>query len=1002
MRFNRVGPLLVAAGVLLLPPAAPQVRAQCNPDYPLGTIRTFNTAVNPRTVLPGDFDGDGQLDVAVVASAFSLGAADSGSVQVWRGDGAGQFTPMAPSIAGFQPFDGQAADLNGDGRIDVVTADFSSGTITTLLGTGSGTFQRRGSWPAGAAPFALALADCNGDGHLDAIVSLNAAAQATVLRGNGDGTFGASLAVLPSGNHPAGVCAADFDTDGDVDVGVIGYDSNALHVFIGNGDGTFQPPVSHSVPGSPWAVIPIDHDLDGRLDLVASSSWQLGVYLFRGVGGGAFVPAGFSSTGFTTAGLASGDFDQDGRPDVVAGLSALQRVMVLRNAGPGADPPFQATGAAMGPYAIGVAAGDFDGNGQPDVVAVDHSLHDLAFIPGACVPLSLSPTPLLTLWQAEGRPIAAGAGAQSKPAACTDEAGGAYVAWLDDRSGSVELYATHINSDGQSAAGWTPGGDPICVDPSVPGEPRIAADGLGGAIVGWSDTRTGLEQVYAMRLLSAGRDPVWQPNGTRVSSDTQSAKRLSTLASDQAGGAYFAWIDGTIGQGYVGRRDPIGAVPPGWNPAGAALGPFNPTNSYQWPRIGSMPGGGAFVTFGWTEQRCPGHDPNLCGSFSQWAVGRYLPDGSYVELATIGNQGPYISGFSDGQAGVLARYGFSGERLAHVTQSGVAWTRLLPSVSDAIPVADQGFLVAVDLSDWDDRNLYLVQLTSAGLDSNDWPFNGQSISAVPGWQGSASMISDENGGGVLAWPDGRDGTAQIFGQHVIPGGAVPLGTRDGVRLCTAPGARENFTMFPSMGRSALLVWQDTRTDAGDIYAQRIGWDAVVPIAYSVAGVEVEPGRALVRWYAPQDGGRVTVEKFGDALEWRSVARITPDGSGRLVFEDHDVVPGSRLGYRLVPSNGIATGEVWVDVPSARLGLAGALPNPSRAPVLISFSLPNAHDARLDMFDLAGRRIDTRRIGYLGPGRHVVELGGPRLRAGVYLVRLEQDSQTLVRRVFVLD
>jgi hypothetical protein len=96
-----------------------------------------------------------------------------------------------------------------------------------------------------------------------------------------------------------------------------------------------------------------------------------------------------------------------------------------------------------------------------------------------------------------------------------------------------------------------------------------------------------------------------------------------------------------------------------------------------------------------------------------------------------------------------------------------------------------------------------------------------------------------------------------------------------------------------------------------------------------------------------------------------------------------------------------------DVPGgdvAAFALEGVRPNPSRGERLgVTFSLPGAAPARLELLDVSGRRVAVREVGSLGPGRHVVDLAAGRAPApGLYLVRLTQGANTRVTRVTVLE
>src|SRR5690606_7960037 len=117
----------------------------------------------PHAVAAADFDGDGHVDVAT-ANAFG------NDVSVLRNDGSGGFLPAQSHAVGASPTNIVAGDVNGDGNVDLLTANLGGGDISVLLGDGAGGFAAAQSFPVSTSfesPYALALGDANGDGNLD-------------------------------------------------------------------------------------------------------------------------------------------------------------------------------------------------------------------------------------------------------------------------------------------------------------------------------------------------------------------------------------------------------------------------------------------------------------------------------------------------------------------------------------------------------------------------------------------------------------------------------------------------------------------------------------------------------------------------------------------------------------------------------------------------------------------------------------------------------------------
>src|SRR5262249_36043064 len=156
----------------------------------------------------------------------------------------------------------------------------------------------------------------------------------------------------------------------------------------------------------------------------------------------------------------------------------------------------------------------------------------------------------------------------------------------------------------------------------------------------------------------------------------------------------------------------------------------------------------------------------------------------------------------------------------------------------------------------------------------------------------------------------------------------------------------------------------------------LGTDCFVPTPalLSLVSAHAEPGDVEIRWFAPVGGvARATVYRNAAGEDWESLGEIAPDGSGILLYHDGKVRGGTRYGYRLGVTNGgreVFLGETWVDVPAGRLlALDGFRSNPIGADVSAAFSLPDGSPARLELFDVTGRRLAAREVGGLGAGSH---------------------------------
>jgi hypothetical protein len=194
-------------------------------------------ALGPAAVALADFNHDGIPDLAVVnGPRFVQGA--PGSVTILLGNGDGTFTEVADApAAGGQPLFIIAGDLNGDGKPDLVVTNMNDGypqlgDLTVLLGNGDGTFSPTVAPPAtGSIPYSVALADLNGDGKPDLVIADAGSNTLTVLPGNGDGTFAAALSPA-AGTDPVFAAVADFNGDGIPDVAAANNSTSSVTVLL--------------------------------------------------------------------------------------------------------------------------------------------------------------------------------------------------------------------------------------------------------------------------------------------------------------------------------------------------------------------------------------------------------------------------------------------------------------------------------------------------------------------------------------------------------------------------------------------------------------------------------------------------------------------------------------------------------------------------------------------------------------------------------------------------
>jgi hypothetical protein len=323
---------------------------QAQVDYPAGQ--------NPTGTISGDFNEDGNADVAV--SNYYAAA-----ILLFLGDGLGGLQSPISIPTGPHPFFLAANDLNSDGHLDLAVTNDNG--VGTLLGNGDGTFQTPRDFPGPGLD--IKTGDFNGDGKVD--VALAEDQGAGVLFGNGDGTLQARL-LYGGGVRIYRISGGDLNGDGRDDIvggGEVFGTPQAL-VFLANSNGTMRARRDYTTPAQPIALALGDFNHDGHVDMISGDYYVNQVSVFLGKPDGTFEDRLDQDVGVEPAGIAVGDFNADGNLDAVVACATDNSINVLRGKGDGTFRAPAVYPVLGNPTGLGVI--DLNGDGKLDIITTNN------------------------------------------------------------------------------------------------------------------------------------------------------------------------------------------------------------------------------------------------------------------------------------------------------------------------------------------------------------------------------------------------------------------------------------------------------------------------------------------------------------------------------------------------------------------------------------------------------------------------------------------------------
>jgi len=400
---------------------------------------------------------------------------------------------------------------------------------------------------------------------------------------------------------------------------------------------------------------------------------------------------------------------------------------------------------------------------------------------------------------------------------------------------------------------WTSNGTAICTANGVQNSPQIITDGAGGVIITWVDERNGNYDIYAQRVNSSGITQ-WTANGTAICTAVWD-QNSPQIITDGAGGVIITWVDernGLTNSDIYGQRVNSSGSPQ-WADNGTVI--CNAINNQWDPQITSDGVGGAIIT--WEDFRYEEFIPDI---YVQWINSsgstQWTSNGTVICNAIDNQKSPQI--ITDGAGGVI-----------------IAWD---------------------DQRSGSNRDIYAQMINSSG--STQWTSNGTAICTANGVQTDPQITRDGAGGAIITWLDTRSGNFDIYAQRVNSSGSTQWTSGD-TAICTAIGSQADPQITRNGIGGAIITWQDQRSGAFDIYAQRVNssgntqWTSNGTAICTAGGSQIDS-------HITSDGGEGAIITWRDQRSGDDIYAQRVNSSGSTQWTTNGISISNVLNNQVFP------------------------------------------------------------------------------------------------------
>jgi hypothetical protein len=703
---------------------------------------------------------------------------------------------------------------------------------------------------------------------------------------------------------------------------------------------------------------------------------------------------------------------------------------------------------------------------------------------------------------------------QGPPKLVADGSGGVIVTWHDQRNGNFDIYAQRVN--GAGVPQWAAGGVAVCVDGGTQTDPRIVSDTAGGAIVAWSDNRFFTSDFYAQRINASGVGQ-WGLNGAPMFVDFYFQEYL-VMAPGTWGGAVLAWMDYTFGDVRIMLQqvDESGNV---YYPSGLEVCNSPGYKSFLVIAPDADASQGAILAWGDSRSGTQYHlyAQRVSGSGYVYWTSNGMPistvgNTAYHAIAPDGDGGVFLSWSDDRNTPFeydLYAQRVSGSGLTHWSANGVLVCAAPLTQRDASVIPDGAGGAIVSWTDFRPAaaaDIYANRVNSSGAAL--WGFNGTPLCTNIDHQRNPFVVSDGVGGAIVMWEDDRSANFDLHAQRI---------EKRGVWGRPEPFAETASDIPGDQGGKVAVNWLASGQDAYDlqVVSHYSVWRAtdVEPAAAAVVSsaeeigsdfhgaayrLEVDAAGDEHYWewvgnqaaiYSPRysfststrsdSTSQATSDHFfqvlahtwnnfvfwtSNAVSGHSVDNLAPAAPLMLTAQrvgrdvhlhwnrshapdvrDYSVFRASATGVTPVPVNFLSTSDdtlmVDVNTPVSALyyvvtatdvhenestpsneasvqnltgiGDTPALtaltvlqnsPNPFTGTTSVEVGLPAAADVSIEIYDVAGRRVREERLAGRSGWQRVTFDGrsgeGKSLASGVYFYRVTAGGSTVTRKMVI--